>query len=106
MNDMTQTSEMEICLRFWNDKTNKVEDRYCNSELLGQSTHQELHDSLQEGLKLLDMEKMVQLSMDGPNVNLKLLLKVKDLGDELGHSKLIDFGTCNLHRLWGKWLEY
>ena len=35
--------------------------------------------------------------MDGPNVNLKLLQKVKDSRDELGHSKLIDFGTCNLH---------
>ena len=38
---------------------------------------------------------MVQLSMDGPNVNLKLLQKVKDSRDELGHSKLIDFGSCN-----------
>ena len=24
MNDITQTSEMDICLRFWNDETNKV----------------------------------------------------------------------------------
>ena len=27
-NDITQTSEMDICLHFWNDETNKVEDRY------------------------------------------------------------------------------
>ena len=40
---------------------------------------------------------MIQLSMDGPNVNLKCLQKVKDSRDELGHSKLIDFGSCNLH---------
>ena len=39
--------------------------------------------------------------MDGPNVNLKLLLKVKDSRDELGHSKLVDFGTCNLYTVRG-----
>ena len=101
MNDITQTSEMDICLRFWNDETNKVEDRYWDSEFLGHTTHQDLHDSLQPGLRLFDMEKMVQLLGDGPNVNLKLLQKVKDSRDELGHSKLIDFGTCNLHTVHG-----
>ena len=24
MNDITQTSDIDICLRFWNDETNKV----------------------------------------------------------------------------------
>ena len=51
MNDITQTSEMDICLRFWNDETNKVEDRYLDSEFLGHTNNQYLHDSLQEGLK-------------------------------------------------------
>ena len=101
MNDIIQTSEMDIFLRFWNDEANKVEDRYWDSEFLGHTTRQDLHDSLQEGLRLFDMEKMVQLSMDGPNVNLKLLQKVKDSRDELGHSKLITFGTCNLHTVYG-----
>ena len=101
MNDVTHTSEMDICLRFWNEKTNKVQDRYWNSDFLGHTTHQDLHDALQEGLKSFDMGKMVQLSMDGPNVNLKLLQKVKDSRDELGHSKLIDFGSCNLHTVHG-----
>ena len=50
---------MDICLRFWNDETNKVKDSYWDSEFLGHTTHQDLHDSLQEGLKLFDMEKMV-----------------------------------------------
>ena len=92
MNDVTHTSAMDICLRL----TNKVQDRYWNSEFLGHTTHQDLHDALQEGLKSFDVGKMVQLSMDRPNVNLKLLQKVKDSRDELGHSKLIDFGSCNL----------
>ena len=73
INDTTHTSEIDICLCLLNDETNKVEDRYLDSEFLGHTTHQDLHDFLQEGLKLFDMEKMVQLSMYGPNVNLKLL---------------------------------
>ena len=70
-------------------------------EFLGHTTHQDLHDALQEGLKSFDMGEMVQLSMDGPNVNLKLLQNVKDSRDELGHPKLIDFDSCNLHTVHG-----
>ena len=92
---------MDICLRFWNDETKKVEDRYWDSEFLGHTTHQDLHDSFHKGLKLFDMEKTVQLSMDGLNVNLKLLQKVKDSRGELEHSKLIDFGICNLPTVHG-----
>ena len=59
MNDITQTFELDICLCFWNDETNKVEDRYWDSEFLGHTTHQDLHDWLQEGPKFFDMEKTV-----------------------------------------------
>ena len=31
MNDVTHTSDMDICLHFWNEKTNKVQDKYWNS---------------------------------------------------------------------------
>ena len=93
MNDITQASGMM--------RRTKWKIGYWDSEFLGHTTHQDLHDSLQEGLELFDMEKMVQLSMDGPNVNLKLLQKVKDSRDELGHSKLIDCDTCNLHTVHG-----
>ena len=68
-----------------------MEDRYWDSEFLGHTTYQDLDDSLQEWLKLFDMDKMVQLSMARPNMNLKLLQKVKDSRDELGHSQLTDF---------------
>ena len=101
MNDVTQTSEMDICIRFWNETTNLVEDRYWDSEFLGHTTNTDLDKSLQEGLNPIDTGKMVQISMDGPSVNLKLLEKIKDKRDEIGHSKLIDFGSCNLHVVHG-----
>ena len=92
---------MEICIRFWNKENNRVEDRYWDSQFLGHTTHQHLLDSIQEGLKVFDMTKMVQLSMDGPNVNLKLLQKLKEQRNELGSPGLIAFGSCNLHTVHG-----
>ena len=77
LNDVTQTSEMDICIRFWNKENNRVEDRYRDSQFLGHTTHQHLLDSIQEGLKVFDMTEMVQLSMDGPNVNLKLFTETE-----------------------------
>ena len=76
-----------------------MEDRCWDSEFLGHTTHQDLHDSHQEWLKLFDLEKMVQLSMDRPNMNLKLLQKVKDSRDKLGHSQLTDFAFDGAFKL-------
>ena len=35
LNEVTQTSEMDIFLRFWNKENNRVEDRYWDSTFLG-----------------------------------------------------------------------
>ena len=69
---------MDICLRFWNKENSRVEDRYWDSKFLERTTHQHLLDSVHDNRKCFDMAKMVQLSMDGPNVNLKLLKKLKE----------------------------
>jgi len=69
--------------------------------ILGHTTHTDLQESLQDGLRILETGKMVQVSMDGPNVNLKLLDKMKERRHEIGQSKLIDFGSCNLHVVHG-----
>ena len=80
-NDITQICEMDICQRFWNYETSKVEDRYWDSEFLGHTTHGE-NGSVIDG-----------------RTKCELLQKVKDSKDD--HSKLIDFGTCNLHTVHG-----
>ena len=90
LNDVTQTDEMDICIRFWNKENNRIEDRYWDPQFLGHTTHQHLLDSIQEGLKVFGMTKMFQLSMDGPNVNLKLLQKLKEQRNELESPGLIE----------------
>ena len=47
------------------------------------------------------MAKMLQLPMDGPNVNLKLLKKLKEQRNEFESPGLINFGSCNLHIVHG-----
>ena len=95
------TSEMDICLRFWNKENSRVEDRYWDSKFLEHTTHQHLLDSVNDNLKGFVMAKMVQLLMDGPNVNLKVLKKLKEYRNKFGSPGLIDFGSCNLHIVHG-----
>lgn len=48
----------------------------------------------------LSLKKIIQISMDGPNVNLKFLRDLKAYlaePDNADSRKLIEFGTCGLH---------
>ena len=52
-----------------------------------------------DGVSGLDKEKLLQVSSDGPNVNLKFL---KNLAEERKNdemTQLIDIGTCGLHTI-------
>lgn len=46
----------------------------------------------------LSLDKMLQISMDGPNVNWAFL---RELGAKHEHIKLLDLGSCGLHILHG-----
>ena len=49
----------------------------------------------------LSEDKLVQLSMDGPRVNIKLLQVVQDDRKDKELPHLLDIGTCGLHTLHG-----
>ena len=49
----------------------------------------------------LDLSKQIQLSMDGPSVNLKVVNKISKEREDAGLSKLINVGSCNLHVVHG-----
>ena len=58
ISEVTQTSEMNIYLRFWNKENNRVEERYWDCKFFGHTTPQHLLDSVHEGLKVFDMAKI------------------------------------------------
>ena len=75
-----------------------VETYYYTSEFLGHATAQDLTDDLKKTIDEFGASNLVQLSMDGPNVNLKCKDLVQDYCTANGATRnLLDIGTCGLH---------
>ena len=66
---------MVVMVQYWNEEQNEVRTPYLGSTFLGHST--DLMDKLNEVIKTLDPEKLYQISMDGPAVNIKFLTEFK-----------------------------
>lgn len=56
-------------------------------------------NGLKNGVSGLDWKKMVQLSMDGANVNFKLLKMLPAEMTETTGKQMLDIGSCGLHVL-------
>ena len=64
-------------VQYWDEEENKVRTHYLGSTFLGHSTAVDLMDKLNEVIKHLDPEKLYQIYMDGPAVNIKFLNEFK-----------------------------
>lgn len=101
LNDVTQTCEMDLYVRFWDTIENEVKVRYWNSTFFGHGRHQDLLQHFSEVTKELNPGHLYQISMDGPNVNLKFFKEfAKARKDDMLHT-LIDIGSCSLHIVHG-----
>lgn len=69
LNKISQTSQMDVSVRFWNEATDRVESRYLTSVFLHQTTARNLLNGLKNGISEIDLAKLLQISMDGSNVN-------------------------------------
>ncbi|KAG8177627.1 hypothetical protein JTE90_019654 [Oedothorax gibbosus] len=92
---------MDLVVRFWDPSKNEVATRCFTSVFLHRSTAAHLLEAFLAGLSSIDKKKLIQVSLDGPNVNKKFL---KDLScfltKDCGHSEqLLDIGTCGLHTI-------
>ena len=100
LNDSIQKSEMDIHIRYWREGDNRVVVRYWTSMFLGHTRCDDLVAAINEGVKEMEQRKMIQISMDGPNTNLKLLREIKE-DREKKFSSVIDIGSCSLHLIHG-----
>lgn len=102
-NRTIKNEQMDIYLRYWSSEQDQVVTRYLTSSFLGHCTAQDLLKSLKEGLGQTDLTKIVQVSMDGPNVNHKFYkMYIEDRKKENPNSPgLIDISTCGLHVIHG-----
>ena len=73
LNRVSQRGQMDLAVRFWDITKQQVVTRYLNSVFFGRSRVEDMIVQFKEGLAGLDIRKMVQVSMDGRNVNLSFL---------------------------------
>ena len=97
LNRQLQEQQMDLQVRFWCNKTSQAVTRYYGSEFQMHGDHQTLSENLLKGIAKLSGEKLIQTSMDGPNVNWKILDVLQEKREEDGNSPLEDIGSCSLH---------
>jgi hypothetical protein len=94
LNKVTQEKQMDCHVRYYDCAT-----RFITSSFLGHAKASDLNEAFQDNCKRLDPQKLLQVSMDGPNVNLKFHM---DLSSQLVadyNKKPVDLGTCGLHQV-------
>ena len=101
LNDVTQTSEIDLYLRYWDINDNHVKVRYYGSSFLGHATHQDLLAHFTDVVKELEQPKLYQVSMDSPNVNLKFYNEFTIKLNEIVNHSLVNIGTGETSTQWG-----
>ena len=86
-------------MRFMAD--NRVQSYYFDSVFLGRARAEDLLKGFLSDVAPLDAAKMLQVSLDGPNVNQKFLRLLYDVRRESDLPVLADIGTCSLHSVCG-----
>ena len=97
------TSEMDLLVRYLEESSKRTYTRYVVSQFLGHARHTDLFNSFCSSMKddVMCESKLLQISMDGPSVNLKFLQDIQADRKEKGLPQLINIGTCGLHSIHG-----
>lgn len=104
LNGTTQNKQMDVYIRLW-DINGMVCSRYIGSKFMGHGSAEQLLDKFNDCVSSLNLSKLVQISMDGPNVNWKLFeLMERDLKFNLQLS-ILNIGSCNLHIVHGSFRD-
>ena len=101
LNSIVQKCQMDTNIRHWDDKEKKVKTRYLDSQFLERPNADNLLQILKTATKDLKEESILQLAMDGPNVNWEVLRKLHDTLVEDGHNKTLNIGSCAQHVIHG-----
>lgn len=98
LNKVAQKGQMDLTIRFYWDKKNQVRTRFLSSAFLGHSTAADILREFLNEVQDLNLTKLLQISMDGPNVNVKFIRDLKDyLKETFSGPVLLNVGSCSLH---------
>ncbi|XP_058260502.1 uncharacterized protein LOC131362505 [Hemibagrus wyckioides] len=97
LNHYLQSKQLDMRVRLWN--RSEVKTKYIGSEFMGHSSAQDIADIMNNLVTEIGIKNLVQISMDGPNVNWKVFeILQKQVQNDAGKS-LINIGSCGLHIL-------
>ncbi|XP_070386228.1 uncharacterized protein [Dermacentor albipictus] len=98
LNKVAQKEQMDVLVHFWSDAEGSVKTRYLTSCFLGRTRAEELVSAFKSATDGLSRSKILQISMDGPNVNMKFRREIKqELCESNDGRQILDVGSCGLH---------
>ena len=84
---------MDIGIRFWSQEAKQVEVRYWDFQFLGHATSGDLLENFNNSLVRLHLPKIIQISVDGLNVNWCSYDKIVKNREEMELHQLINIGS-------------
>ena len=100
-NKSTQNCQMDTGIRFWSQEAKQVEVRYWDSQFLGHATSRDLLENFSKSLVVLDLSKIIHISVNGPSLNWCFYDEVVKNREEMELHQLINIGRCELHVIHG-----
>lgn len=91
---------MDIYISFWSEKYERIVTYYCGeSFFLGHANTDKLLENILACLSEnnFQLDKLLQFSMDGPNVNLTFQKKLNTNLASQRIENVVDTGSCSLH---------
>ena len=101
MNEVTQSCQMDVSIRYFDEDDKQVKVRYLDSCFLGYSTNVDLFEQFTNLVNELNPNRILKISMDGPSVNLKFLQNFQDHREANKEPLLVDISSCGLHAIHG-----
>ena len=96
-NSVIQMGQMDLVVNYWDDVLNQVCAWHLNSAFVGHSRSNDLLTHFLLGLQSLDKAKLIEVSMDGPNVNWAFFEGLHNFRNENDMNKLLPTGYFGLH---------
>ena len=92
---------MGLVIRLWHTINNQVSPRCWNSKCLSHIKADDILAKFNDSVSTADLNKMIQVSMDGPNTNWKYVKYLKRCWLENEQHQLMDIGSCSLQIIHG-----
>ena len=101
LHKVLQEDQMDVHFRFWDNDANEVSTRFYDSHFLKRANAKNLFECLQSSLNDVTSKNLLQLSMNGPNNNWKVLELLDDERKQNDYPTILNIGSCGLHVIHG-----